>query len=569
MKLSKLGVYMDKDFAEKNWFYGINVFARFLYEILDHLRIPYQKFQSLEQIKNNDRDIIIVGFVPENREAADTLMRYMEEGGTVLSMANCNYLAPHFGYRKGETMHVGYADGDESKYKQLRFLKAVPWNPLQDAVEPSRQSGVYYEKRVNCASLGPLFQQFQVGAGTFDRCTVDIAETIVRLQQGSAPLFEDGPPPLDGLADTQDGHLKMDDHIHLDWDDDRLYTETGQPYFAYPYADLWREVLLQHVVKLALQKDLTLPFVGYWPEGVSNVATISHDSDGNKDEYAISALKILKQEGIKSTWSMLVPGYSQEIYQQIINDGHELAFHYNAVKEDEGTWGRAAFHSQFAQLKADLPNVDLVTNKNHLTRLEGWGELFEWCEETGIQMDQTRGPSKKGNSGFVFATCHPYFPIAWANDRNRFYDVVEMGFLTSDLNTGKWADDSVIQPYLDQVKVVNGVAHFLFHQIHLHRLENVRASFKKVIDKIQENGFVCWTGREINDWERLRRTIQIHGLEDDLSFDYEADSKLRNFVIYQPLTEVDERENTENVFGIPCRKIVCNAKDVIDHETHA
>lgn len=569
MKMAKLGVYIDKDFTDENWSYGINVFAHFLYEILDHLRIPFQKIESLQPIENSDYDLIIAGFVPETREAADILLRYMEEGGAVLSMANCNYLAPYFGYRRGNTLHVGYADGAESKYKQLRFLKAVPWNPQKDAVEPSSQSGSFCEKRADGASLGSLFQQFPVGAGTFDRCTVDIAETIVKLQQGSAPLFEDGPPPLDGSADTQDRHLKVDDHIQLDWDDDRLYTETGQPYFAYPYADLWREIFVQYVVKLALQKDLTLPFVGYWPDGVANVATISHDSDGNKDEYASSALKILKQEGIQSTWCMLVPGYSQEMYQQIINDGHELAFHYNAVEEDEGTWGQEAFHSQFAQLQADLPNVDLVSNKNHLTRFRGWGELFEWCEETGIQSDQTKGSSKKGNSGFLFATCHPYFPIAWANDKNRFYDVLEIGFLTPDMNTGKWADDSVVQPYLDQAKRVKGVAHFLFHQIHLHRSENVRKAFKKVTDKIRENEFVCWTGREINDWERLRRTIQIHQSDNDQRFAFHADSKLKNFVLYQPVKEDKGEENIEFVFGIPCRKRVGNAEDVMDHETHA
>jgi hypothetical protein len=85
-----------------------------------------------------------------------------------------------------------------------------------------------------------------------------------------------------------------------------------------------------------VNQGLALPFIGIWPDGVKRVGTISHDSDGNEDEQARSTLGILREVDVKSTWCMLEPGYSAEIYDKIKADGHELAFHFNAMGVTEG-----------------------------------------------------------------------------------------------------------------------------------------------------------------------------------------------------------------------------------------
>ncbi|MFX9665028.1 hypothetical protein ABTO78_20435, partial [Acinetobacter baumannii] len=91
-------------------------------------------------------------------------------------------------------------------------------------------------------------------------------------------------------------------------------------------------------------------------------------------------------------------------YDRIRAEGHEVAFHYNAVEADEGIWDEAEFSRQLDWLKRAAGTPSVASNKNHLTRIEGWGELFRWCEKYGIEADQTRGPSKKGNVGFIFGT---------------------------------------------------------------------------------------------------------------------------------------------------------------------
>jgi hypothetical protein len=553
LKITKLGLYIDEKLSKRHWQYGQNVFANYLKEILGRLRISYGMVSKIDQLDVKQWDIIIAVVVPDTKAVGEKFLDFVKNGGTVLSLASLDQLAVSFGYRKGNTLGAGYAKYDVGKYKKLRYLKAVPWESVvAEKKLTERQTGRLLKEQI------PLFQEFRLENGTFSRCSVDIAESVVKLQQGAEPLFSDGAPAPDGTAAINDYVLKVDDMSQMDWENDRKFTVTNLPYFAYPYADLWREVLVQYLVKLALSKGLTIPFVWYWPDRVKGVAVISHDSDYNQDEHAYTTLEMLKEAGVHSTWCMLVPpGYSQEVYQQVKADGHELAFHYNAVDVDNGGWGREEFIQQFSQLQKDLPDIEIFSNKNHLTRYEGWGELFEWCEQCGIQSDQTMGPSKKGNVGFLFGTCHPYFPIAWGTDQNRFYDVLELPFLTPDINTGKWGDTSIIVPILEKVKNVNGIAHFLFHQIHLHRNEKVREAFFQVVEEMKNREFEFWTGKEVNQWERLKRSINLINIEND-QIEFEADENIHDFVVYIPVSNEDVDTETEYVFDIPCIKTVCH-----------
>ncbi|MBP1988408.1 hypothetical protein [Paenibacillus eucommiae] len=562
MKLARLGLLLDQSEAQRRWTYGLNVFANYTEEILAHAGIPFEIIRDIGEVENSSFDILIAGSVKDDAASTSVLWKYVEQGGVLISFAGLNALAAKLGCMWKERGTVGYAafGAFYDKAEVIRFLQASPWKSSSAENEfLQEEAGELRRGEPGGAPIGAALQRFRIGEGLFDRWAVDIPATIVGFQQGNSPVLEDGVPALDGSAPINEGILKADDRSEMDWHHDRLYTETGNPYIAYPYADFWRELFIGRLLRTAVGQGLTLPFVGFWPDGIERVATISHDSDGNVEEYALATLAILDELQIQSTWCIIEPGYSTPIYDQIKAAGHELAFHYNALESDDRIWDQDDFDRQLLLLQQTAALDKVTSNKNHYTRFEGWGELFEWCEARGIESDQTRGPSKKGNVGFLFGTCHPYFPIAWSNDQNRLYDVLEIGFLTQDLDlSSHWSDSTIIVPFLEEIsKVDGGVAHFLVHQTHIGMRETVRNSFRKIVAEARKRGYVFWRGKEINDWERARRSIKVTAV-DDTNVSVEVGMPLpANAVIWAPMPESYAPlagETIETRYGVICRK---------------
>ncbi|WP_159881506.1 polysaccharide deacetylase family protein [Paenibacillus puerhi] len=552
MRLAKVGVLIDEATVRRWHSVGRNAFELYIKEILEHAGMPYERLTSMQQLRANDWDILIASVVPESADAADRLWSFAEAGGTIISYGGLGALAKRLGCGQQLPIGAGYARVSElgEVPVPLRFLSAQSWS----GASPGR--GELHVSSPGGENGGSLLRSISVGRGIIHRWSVDIPSTVVQLQQGAGPVLQDGIPCPDGTADIDEGILKADDGVTLHWAWDRERTATGMPYYAYPQADYWREVLLSHLVRCALEAGCTLPFVDYWPEGTERVAVISFDSDFNLDETAMTTLDVLNELKASSTWCMIEPGYSDEVYQRVKAEGHELALHYNALEKEDGIWSAEEFTRQRKWAEAATGTSGLTSNKNHYTRYEGWGELFRWCEANGIQTDQTRGPTKRGNVGFLFGTCHPYFPVAWLDEQNRRYDVLELGFLTQDLNHPSLSDTSVIVPFLERVAEAQGVAHFLFHQIHIHRLEPVRQALREVITEARQRGYTFWTSKQVNDWTRARRSIRIVGLDEDNQVQVERGAATEQVVVWVPLSQAEAvpEEKLSYRYGVPCRK---------------
>lgn len=562
MRMARVGVLLDREAADRRRKYGVNVFEAFIGEVLAHVGIAYEWIDAAAELAHSRPDVLLVAFAEEDGETAERLWEYAERGGTVISYAGLNVLAAKLGCLRQPDVAVGYAtglpaSGESAGGEPLRFLGATPWERLEPGDDPAVDEGTLRRDRPTGEPAGAVLQRFEVGAGAVERWSVNIPRTIVLFQQGIGPVLDDGVPAGDGTGAVDELILKADDRIGMDWELDRLRTGTGAPYFAYPYADLWKDRLIGQLLACVTAKGLTLPFLGYWPDGQRAVATVSHDSDHNDDTSAESTMAVLREAGIHSTWCMIEPGYSPYIYELVKREGHELAFHYNALAEQDGRWDEAEFARQLAWLKEEAGLERVVSNKNHYTRFEGWGELFAWCERHGIQAEQTRGPSKKGNIGFLFGTCHPYFPIAWFDEGNRSYDVLEISFLTQDLDHRFLADSSVIGPFLDGVARAEGAAHFLFHQIHIHQQPAVADAVRKLAAEAGKRGIAFWTSAQINDWERARRQVRFTGVGADGEPEAEGLAGLNDAVVYVPLPAgAADHAETELRFGVPCLRRV-------------
>lgn len=559
MNMARLGIWIDQETRQLRQRCGVNVFELYVSEMIANIGFPYVEINHAKDISTDRFDVLVAALPSDRLEDLERLWAYMEAGGVVISFAGLTALASRLGCIPDSGYAVGYAELDTAWHTQapIRCFELRPWLYKKEMAR-SRivEIGRLRSETPDGPVLGAVLQCFTVGQGRLERWAADVPGTVVKLQQGERPVVADGIPAPTGDAELIDYLLKADDECAMDWRWDRKTTPTGMNYYAEPYADYWQQAFAGRLLETVTNQGLVLPFVDYWPEGIDQVATISHDSDHNVDESAWITLELLKECGVNTTWCMIEPGYSKPVYDAIRQDGHELAFHYNALPKDHGFWDEQEFARQFAWLRDAIGGDHVKSNKNHYTLFKGWGELFTWCEKHGIECDQTRGPSKKGNVGFLFGTCHPYFPIAWVDEGNRLYDVVELHFLTQDLEHPTLADTSVVGPFLAGVQKVRGVAHFLFHQIHILQQPNVRQALRHVVSEAKKEGFVFWTGGQINDWYRARRSIRIKGIDGTGRVIVQSGLPAEHVSVWAPVLPGEDAEpQTKTRFGIPCRRM--------------
>lgn len=336
----------------------------------------------------------------------------------------------------------------------------------------------------------------------------DLAGTLVHLQQG-IPIHQDGAPAPDGSAAVDDGILKTDDGMALDWEQDRAEVD-GQPCFLEPVGDDWRDLLLRSLCSLAQEIGAPLPVLWYWPDDLPAVALLSHDTDGNVEALAWQELEAVERHGIQSSWCFIrhPETYPLRFYQTVAEHGHEVCLHYDAHSPafPDATFSESSFREQLRWLQELLPAIPITSNKNHYLRWEGWTEPWRWMAAAGVTVDQSKGPSKRGNCGFLFGGCHPWFPLEDAAHGSQFLDVLEINLFAQDLIVA--APPELADPLVRRSRARGGVAHFLFHPAHVAK-PGVADAMGRLITFAQAQGLQWWTSDRIGRWERSRRKVRL------------------------------------------------------------
>lgn len=452
-----------------------------------------------------------------NAEESERLRIWVQGGGSVVAVGGAGDLAAIVPVTDGADVPPGervVVDGYSVSLPTFGGRTLVKSGDQVRTIARSLNGGT-----VACA--------VSLGAGSVQIWGVDLWQTVVRILQGW-PVERDGKPAPDGSMPLNDGVLKCDDGIALDLELDRRVPPgqpaalnpypyefppaTSPPVFATPVADVWRDAFLRGMLA-PLGGEVGTPFVEYWPDGEAAVVHISQDADGNLPEEATAALALWEELDVRTTWCMLFPGgYGGELLGQILNHGHEAALHFSAMGDTEvSRWGLVELRAQLDWLRAWTGGLPVVTNKNHYTRWEGWSQFFVWCEQLGIQLDQSRGASKLGGVGFPFGTTHLWRPLTDGVGDGRLVDVLAMPLHTQDL--GLAAHESVRDVILDGALEHGGVAHFLYHPTHIRERELVRGTCRRLVEEVRRRGMRILTAREINAWERIRRTIALEVVE--------------------------------------------------------
>ncbi len=356
----------------------------------------------------------------------------------------------------------------------------------------------------------------------------DLPGALVRIRQGIG-ITRDGVPASDGTAPICDEVLKSGDGFALDWDFDRQDVPgvPGFKAFLEPQADQWAELLVRTLLRACERRGVRLPMLWLYPRNLPAVAMLSHDTDNNNPDLAKAMLDVLADLGIRSTWCVILPGYPPEVIERIRAAGHEPAMHYDAMT-DGLDWSPTQFDRQHGELTRLLGGPP-VTNKNHYLRWEGDTDLFEWCADHGIRLDQSKGASKTGEAGYNFGTCHPYMPVRRDGSTVPVYEVATP---TQDLIV--FAPAPLAEALTRSVLRAHGILHLLFHPAHI-ATAGVADALRAAVRNAQEHGMEWWTAREIADWEDARRAVCWEGYQADASgsvcVELSADAGLKDAVM--------------------------------------
>lgn len=479
----------------------------YIAEILKRAGLFFNQISPLElEAPPAHRQVIVLGgnlqFSPAQQAA---LSSWVEKGGALIGIGGTSGLDAVFGVNDRQPLMEGW------------MQITAPHHPITADLRSSLHVfGGFALKTDSATTLatldtgrqgaqGAALVENHFGEGHAILIGPDLLFSIVHMQQG-LPVLQDGKPPADDSAPIDDGELKAEDGLVLNWQRDRTPMEPDKvPVFLEPISDELRGIIVRGILHMARCQDIALPILWQWPRGLPAVGHISHDTDGHDPQKAVAMLEVMNRCDVKSTWCTLYPGgYPREFYEQLKQQGYEIALHYDARTGGPGTsWSYENLVMQHRWLKEAAGLDEIVSNKNHYTRWENRLDFLRWCERLGIKSDQTRGPSKQGTIGFPLGGSQPYFPL---DERaGRFLDVLEVNMLTQDLvvvcpaEYGRQLVDSVLRQH--------GVAHFLFHPAHILK-PGVAAALSDLIDYGRSKGMEWWTNEQIYTWETLRRGVQ-------------------------------------------------------------
>ncbi len=439
------------------------------------------------------------------RQALATLVK---KGGSLIGIGGTSGLAEVFGVRGGRPLAEGWIRVTAEDHPMTAGLRSSLHVFGGYALQTGPAISLAQVESGSQGAKGSAIVENRFGKGQAVLLGPDLLFSIVHIQQG-VPVLQDGRAAPDGSAAINEGELKAEDGLVLDWQRDRTPMQPDEvPVFLEPVSDELRELILRSILHVASIQGITLPLIWYWPRGLKAVGHISHDTDGHDPAKAEALLEVMNRCKVKSTWCTLYPGgYPKEFYRTLRQQHFEIALHYDARSGGpETSWSKENLVLQHRWLMEEAGLQQIISNKNHYTRWEGRLDLLRWCEEVGIKSDQTRGPSKKGTIGFPLGGSQPYFPLDDEADTPRLMDVLEVNMLTQDL--------VVVCPrqygrqLLDSVLSHHGVAHFLFHPAHILK-PGVADALRELVDYGRTQGLEWWTNEEIYEWEMGRRGVDV------------------------------------------------------------
>ena len=279
------------------WVYITEILQRagLFFEQLPPARLP-------ALLRRSNRIVLLAGDLKLTSAQREVLTTLVDNGGSLVGIGGTSGLDKVFGVGGVRPLAEGWIKVTARDHPVTAGLRSSLHVFGGYAVTTGSATSLAELESGKQGAKGSAIVENRFGKGRAVLLAPDLIFSILHVQQG-VPVFQDGKPAPDGSAPIDDGELKAEDGLVLDWRRDRTPMQPdGVPAFLEPISDELREIILRSVFHLAHQQGVALPVLWYWPRGLKAVGHISHDTDGNDPQKAIALLEVMNRCKVKSTW---------------------------------------------------------------------------------------------------------------------------------------------------------------------------------------------------------------------------------------------------------------------------
>ncbi len=425
-----------------------DAWASYYREVLEHAGIPYSQIPKLLAAELAKYDVLLlcgVGEVlPQIREA---LEKWVEAGGALVCSGSAWGVEALLGLASG-TKRLSRdrlkAEGPDRLWAEgmphVTVFGASAHLPASAKIVAQFESGPVGISRRNAGK----------GLGLF--LAPHIGQAIALMQLGRS-VEVDAVGPTDGFAMLDDGVLRAEDGTALDFERDRSATEeAGVPVFLHSHADAVREIWIRAIVEAAEHTGKPLPILWHWPRNAPFGAMLTVDCEDRDPESLSRLLRVLSMFGCRAAWLVPQAGFTLDVVRSLRVREQELGLLYNVDKGHP--WSPEQFKSQHLSLSRVSATADLLSVRAVDGKWQRWTSFYEMAEQAGARISLSKGGRQPGTSGFLFGTCHPFFPQRKDGSSHWVLEVPYSVYLP-----GHVTPDAAAEALLAQTEARHGVYH--------------------------------------------------------------------------------------------------------------
>lgn len=481
-------------------------FAPAYQETLDHAGVRYALAEVIDDAALRAFDVLLLcGCGELSPVETQVLTRWVANGGQLV-VSGCSFGIGSLLGLKGAGVHLSHG----------RLLPAADGTLWPEGIKDIRFFGAKLHEVENGkarATIGTRLAglvQHDTGSGTTFFLAPHLGQTAETMQLGRS-VEADGIGPIDGTARLDDGILRAEDGIALDFSQDRTTADGSPiPIFATPHADALRDLWLRTTLEALKRTRKAFTVLWHWPKGATGTAMITFEGDHSEGENTKLLSRVVASLGARAGWLTTSPGFSADVYKALKSVDHDAGLLFTAESLADWDGDKVKVEHLAITRASGQPNVGAVRPGDgawYRHRL-----FYEMLERIGPRLSLSKGGRQPGTQGFPFGMCRPYRPLQLDGTPYQSY---ELGYHALMPGFPDAAADAIVRTCAR--------LHGCFHLSGpTDRAENPAylASIQRILAIIKENKLRFIVPTELLEFEEARRALRMQMRHDVKSTEF-------------------------------------------------